>query len=586
MISTKNKNKKAISMLLVLALMVATIGSVLTYSNLPVASAETKSDEKVDSTKTTKSKAGSKDEVIYANLDPNGNLEEMFVVNVLDIGSSGKATDYGDYSKVVNLTDTTDINNEDGKISVDTSPGKFYYEGYGSDSVLPWTVSIDYYLDNEKINPNELAGNNGKLKIQIKTIANESADSVFYDNYMLQISVPIDLDKSDNISAPGATEGLSGGTKLLNYMVLPGDDADYTLTLDINDFEMDSIQISGIPFSMDFDIGELTSQFDQLINAVSDLEEGMRSLDFGVQSASNGLKEISIGSNKLNDGLSKTKSSGLLLAGSSNKINGGITTMANMFNSAIDPTEIDKLVDGLNDMADSLSLISLGLDSMLTQIQAVYDSLPDYPSEYIGDLDPSSSTDAAILEYIEGANSFIQTYGYLSSSMGAMATNIGNISSGLNSVVDELDDLKQLAALGQGLSALAGEYNTFNYYLQTYFMGVNKIASEYGQMNSGISKSSNGLSLMAAGSSQLSYGMGQLNNSVGSIPENIQEQIDGLLGDGDYEATSFVSKKNKNISSVQFVITTSKIEKPKVVKEETEEKGKESLLQKIINLFR
>ena len=68
----------------------------------------------------------------------------------------------------------------------------------------------------------------------------------------------------------------------------------------------------------------------------------------------------------------------------------------------------------------------------------------------------------------------------------------------------------------------------------------------------------------------------------------IQDQIDEMLSSlqgSDTETVSFVSEKNTNISSVQFVIKTDKIEKPVIEETETQTTQKVSFWQKLLNLF-
>lgn len=577
------KNKRAISMLVVLAVLAA----VFVWGDVSITSAETNTEtsESIETSSHRTNGNSSKDEVIYANLEPSGALENMFVVNVLDVDNSGIGTDYGEYTEVVNLTDTSEINNSDGKISVTTSPGKFYYEGYGAESELPWIVNIDYSLDGTPINAEDLAGASGKLKINITTKANSLADEVFYDNYMLQISVPMNMDKADNIDSGGGTEGLSGGTKLINYTVLPGNDADYSLSADINDFEMSSIQISAIPFSMDFDLGDLTSQFDELVGAVAQLEEGMSSLDKGIESADKGLKKLKSGSSKLNKGLKNLNAGTAMLAQSSNGVAQGLNSMSTLLSQNINPNDINYMVESVSTMAIGLNQMSTGLNFMLSDIKNTRDNIPSRSSINLDDLG-NSTTGQAIRSYIEGANAFIDKYDGYYAAMTGISTSIGAISTGLSTMASKLEGLKLIGSLPAALGKLSGEYSTFNTYLQTYFVGVNSIASQYGQMNSGISQTSKGMTKMADGSGELAKGMSQFNDSVSDIPDQIQEQIDGLMGGGDFEAVSFVSDKNSNINSVQFVLTTSKIEKEKIVKEESEDAGKESILDKILGLFR
>ena len=68
------------------------------------------------------------------------------------------------------------------------------------------------------------------------------------------------------------------------------------------------------------------------------------------------------------------------------------------------------------------------------------------------------------------------------------------------------------------------------------------------------------------------------------VDEEVDSMIESFAG-GDFEVESFVSDKNTDVESVQFVIQTEAIKKEavKVVEEKTEELN---FWQKLLNLFR
>ena len=69
------------------------------------------------------------------------------------------------------------------------------------------------------------------------------------------------------------------------------------------------------------------------------------------------------------------------------------------------------------------------------------------------------------------------------------------------------------------------------------------------------------------------------------IEDTMNEMLDSLSG-GDSETTSFVSEKNGNIDSVQFVIKTDAIEKKEKAKKTKEKTEETSVVEKFKNLFK
>ena len=68
----------------------------------------------------------------------------------------------------------------------------------------------------------------------------------------------------------------------------------------------------------------------------------------------------------------------------------------------------------------------------------------------------------------------------------------------------------------------------------------------------------------------------------------VQEQIDEILasiGGEETETVSFVSGKNKNVNSVQFVMKTEAIEKAEVITNDMKEEAPLNFWQKLLRLF-
>ncbi len=61
---------------------------------------------------------------------------------------------------------------------------------------------------------------------------NAQVDPVFYENYMLQISLTLDSATCTNLEAPNATLANAGQNQQVTFTVLPGADADLTVSCD------------------------------------------------------------------------------------------------------------------------------------------------------------------------------------------------------------------------------------------------------------------------------------------------------------------------------------------------------------------
>ena len=99
-----------------------------------------------------------KEEVVYVNLNTDGSVKEINVVNIFDLDKDGQIVDYGSYESLRNMTTTDKIEYSGDKITVDAKAGKLYYEGKLSKNVMPWDFSLHYYLDGKEYPAEEIAG--------------------------------------------------------------------------------------------------------------------------------------------------------------------------------------------------------------------------------------------------------------------------------------------------------------------------------------------------------------------------------------------------------------------------------------------
>lgn len=224
-----------------------------------------------------------KEEVVYINLNSDGSVKEINVVNIFDLDENGKIIDYGSYESVRNMTTTDIINYQDNTITIDADAGKLYYEGKLKDNVMPWTISIKYFMNGTEYTPKDIAGMSGNLEIRMTIRQNQSCDSSFFDGYALQTTFTLDTNNAANITAQGATIANVGSDKQITYTILPGSEKDIVISADVTDFEMSGISINGIRMNLDIDIDDSTLQdkVNDIIGAVNDLDEGAGELNSG-----------------------------------------------------------------------------------------------------------------------------------------------------------------------------------------------------------------------------------------------------------------------------------------------------------------
>ena len=241
-----------------------------------------------------------KDEVVYINLSHDGSVESIYVVNAYDLTEEQPVTDFGNYREVKNLTTTEELSVQDGAISFTAPKGKFYYQGELDSAQIPWLVSVTYQLDGQPISGGELAGKEGHLEMTLSLRQNPDANPVYFDNFAIQATVLLDSERCKNITAPNATLANVGGDKQMSYIVLPGKEKDFTISADVTDFEMDAIQINGIPLTLDIDDPDTT----EIKDKIYELKDGAKELDDGAFRLDDGATQLQDGALELKDGAS------------------------------------------------------------------------------------------------------------------------------------------------------------------------------------------------------------------------------------------------------------------------------------------
>jgi X-X-X-Leu-X-X-Gly heptad repeat protein len=480
----------------------------------------------------------SKEEVIYGILKHDGSVESLYVVNIFD---GGDITDYGIYDKLTNLTGREALNRVDDKITISTEAERFYYQGDLALKELPWNIDIKYYMNDKEMPAEDLAGISGKLKITITISKNPKISGSFYDNFGLQIGVTLDNKLSNNIVAENATIAEAGGSKQINFTVLPGNPFEGIITADVKDFEMDAITINAIrlAFDIDIDSDKLTGQFTDLIQGVEALDEGAGDLLDGLNELSDGISDYMQGLEAFKNGIGQLSSGAGDLYGGASELSQGLL-------------ELTKQNNNINNGASAL--LNAAFDAINSQLQSMGLGLPVLtPDNYSMIL--SNIPDLATVKLqLDGIMQFAQ---------------------GLKDYTDAV------AQLGLGAEELTKGLGKFKDSSGEIVASANAIYDGAIKINSGIKELRNGLAAYKDGTNKFrekSSGIDII------IDDQINNLLDEITGQNDM-VESFVSEKNTEVSSVQFVLKTKPIEMPDTGSTEITEPVKLNFWQKLLKLF-
>lgn len=620
-------------------------------------------------------KSSEKEEVIYANLTSSGDIEKIYAVNIFE---DKDIVDYGVYETVKNMNTMDKINYSNGKITIQNSEDKLYYQGIMKQNTeMPWTIKVRYKLDGIEYAPSELAGKSGKLEISISIKENKKCKKNFFENYALQTVVQLDTNLCENIKSDEATMANVGGLKQLTYTILPGNEKDIKITSDVTDFEMSEIQVNGINLNLgldkdSIDTSSLTGELDKLKDAVNDLDDGANELNDGAKKLDDGAVTLTDGIKTIQDGLDQLNSKSSSLTSGSSDVLSALKTIQSSLNNVSTSSKdlkqlssastsiksgIDSLVKGLKTVDSSIdtynsslkkaglnsaselaqknkqALSALGITNTQRKLYSAYTSggsqavsaelaklaqagdseavalykqvsagNTDAVTQYVqaaGKLISVETLLKADASYIEGSSKLINGIdAQMSTSSGqttlmsgavSLQTNYKKFDASIQDLVSSLNNLMaNMTQLKNGINKLTDNYATLDSGIKEYTSAVNKITNGYSKVYEGALDLVSGTHSLYKGTTELTDGTGEFKGETSDLDSKVDDEVDSMIDNfagGDFEVESFVSDKNTDVDSVQFVIKTEAIKKEevKVVEEKTEELN---FWQKLLNLFR
>ena len=620
-------------------------------------------------------KSSEKEEVIYANLTSSGDIEKIYAVNIFE---DKDIVDYGVYETVKNMNTMDKINYSNGKITIQNSEYKLYYQGIMKQNTeMPWTIKVRYKLDGIEYAPSELAGKSGKLEISISIKENKKCKKNFFENYALQTVVQLDTNLCENIKSDEATMANVGGLKQLTYTILPGNEKDIKITTDVTDFEMSEIQVNGINLNLgldkdSIDTSSLTGELDKLKDAVNDLDDGANELNDGAKKLDDGAVTLTDGIKTIQDGLDQLNSKSSSLTSGSSEVLSALKTIQSSLNNVSTSSKdlkqlssastsiksgIDSLVKGLKTVDSSIdtynsslkkaglnsaselaqknkqALSALGITNTQRKLYSAYTSggsqavsaelaklaqagdseavelykqvsagNTDAVTQYVqaaGKLISVETLLKADASYIEGSSKLINGIdAQMSTSSGqttlmsgavSLQTNYKKFDASIQDLVSSLNNLMaNMTQLKNGINKLTDNYATLDSGIKEYTSAVNKITNGYSKVYEGALDLVSGTHSLYKGTTELTDGTGEFKGETSDLDSKVDDEVDSMIDNfagGDFEVESFVSDKNTDVDSVQFVIKTEAIKKEevKVEEEKTEELN---FWQKLLNLFR
>lgn len=562
-----------------------------------------------------------KDETVYINLNNDGSVSEIKVVNhVYGAGSSEYFIDYGKYTdmKVLSENKPPIINGDTVKWQQDQYKDKdLYYEGT-VDKEPPIKIGIKYYLDGKEVKAEELAGENGHLKvvINVKYISDKNGK---VPGLMTQIQFPVSMEIFKNIKVKGGSKVIIGSMANIVFTSLPGDSQSFEAEMDGKDIELKSISISAVPAKFSLP-ASVTEGLNKLTGGLAEMENSASKLEGGMDNAISGTKSLKTGMDSMGRGLSSLYEGSNRIYKESQKITAGMDEFNNGLSQIADNS--GKMIEGIGGASQGLDKLYAGSQENYKGVQKLYEGSKslskgtDELSKGISQLKEGHSQLAALAqELLKSTDPRVR----------GMAQGIieeGKALDALNSGAAELNSgaKQQEGGMGQLYTGL-GEYNKGFSQVQTGMKEISEGAKQFptylGTMNKNYEELKNGTNAVFKGYGDINAAIGEINKNVSVLPGSIQRLVDGqisiknglnrlnnegikrirvsmddnlekLIGGNDKKNsyTSFMDNERNKNSTVQFVMQTPPIAKKEVKKTEAVQEEKKGFFERLMALFK
>jgi len=514
------------------------------------------------------SAALAREEVVYVNLGLDGVPQQVYVVSTFP--DQGPMMAFGNFSHARPLIGATDVVLRDDGVSFNANRLNASLETALNDTNIPWEFTFEYAVNGQPVQPENLAGSNGRLQIDFSVMPNEALRS-FFDHYRLEIIISLNTVRAVNIDAIGATIVHDGVYRRLTYTLTAGRESNFTIFADVTDFQMPAIEIRGmVPNAEalfgDGGLGRLAEELHFLRGAISELYEAMEVMNYDF----NILYEASMG---------------LILE---------------------DFTEqVYAIINNANIMTTGNTMLGTGLHALNNQRSALMSAQWQGFSRH-GDGVRTSGVQYMVQHQI---NTWLIHNGLTPISLSAdpvvIQSQLGDVMLRLNAAgasgefnylipvyVDTLlavrtfydmlrdytGEVYSMIELGDELSLNAGHFQTvftpFMESITTAFSGMEVIRHETLQVHNSFVAVSSRFALLYYDTSNL----------LEELIESIADET-GHIINMEWEPISFMSIQNSDIESVQFVIRTNAVEMNRPSHELHQPRPRRSFFQRLLGLF-
>ncbi len=389
-----------------------------------------------------------KQESVYVMANPDGSTKSITVSDQLQgaAGESGSIKDVSELSDIKNVKGDETFDQSGQNLTWNLNGADIFYQGK-TEKKLPVSVKITYELDGAKVDPKDIVGKSGKLKItvkyennEIKTKNEDGKNVKIATPFLMATGLILDSEHFTNVEMGDGGKVIDDGSKSIVIGIgMPGlkDSLDlssefmekiedklrdeFTVTCDTTDFEMKNtftFASSSLlnALSEDGDKKDKGIDFDKIDDKINDLDEAVDKLGDGTKTFSDGTKELDKGVGELKKGLSEYANQG-----------------------------VKKLTAGIHELGKNAPKLKKGVGDYVSGV----DKLAAGTKKYVATID-------LVLKTVKTATADIGSFD--AAKLAALSTGLEQLSKGLANIADK----DKMAKLSDGAKAVSDGIGTVN----------------------------------------------------------------------------------------------------------------------------
>lgn len=357
--------------------------------------------------------------------------------------------------------------------------------------------------------------------------------------------------------------------------------------------------------------GELTNGSEKMLSALKTVQSELN----GVSMSTDDLKQLTESSAKIKKSIDE------LYKGAA-ELQNSLTFDAYNNTMKSNGLDIEKLQQGNESTIKTLNEQIETLQTAVNQLKQIpnYENIPDYASKVtelenqitslsgiVTLLTGNNAAISGVEKYMEGVSegtatlvkgldeldksyeTFDKAIVTLADKLSELTVNLGTLKGGIDEIVSNYETLDSgIDNYTDGVAAIVAGYSNLVDGAGTLAYGSKNLVTGAGNLKQGTTELAKGIASLDSGATELSKGTLEFYNETSNmdtkVEDSIDEMVDSISGKGT-DTVSFVSEKNGNVESVQFVIKGQAIKKQDKAEETKKETEKKSFWKKLAELF-